>query len=618
MPRKLTQAPKDPAREALLAAWGYMHRHPMLAPLASLMFMQPDTNFRHCPPDGRAVVFTNGELFVHPTRRLEVEEWIYVFAHCLLHLGFGHGEHAEIDGAWNVAGDLAIGHFLDQVKIGRPWPDLMLPEGYAGRDEQQLYRRFLHEGMPTDIANIGTGAPRGRDLWRSAATQNPGWYGNHPPNWRDALAAGLRTAVVVAVEVAGGHATSLLDDTAKLSLGNQARQWLMSHFPLLGALAAAFTLVEDPAMCQRMDIPIAAVSELMKEVYLNPHAMLDEVEMRFVLAHELMHVGLRHDARRQGRDPFFWNVACDYVINAWLVEMGVGRMPQQNLLYDPQLKAESAEAVYDRIVTDRRRLRKMATMRGNGAGEVLDDRAPEWWQSGAGMDLDAFYRSAMSQGLVYAESSGRGTIPAGLAEEIRSLAQPPPPWDVQLARWFDMFFPPLEKHRSFAHPSRRQMATPDIPRPSLYALDEERQARTFGVLLDTSGSMDRLTLARALGAVASYALSHDVPAARVVFCDAVAYDAGFLPTELIAERVTLKGRGGTVLQPGIDLLQRVEDFSPDAPILIITDGQCDVLTVRREHAYLIPQGATLPFTPRGPVFQMAKDGAASGSPSGKR
>ena len=30
--------------------------------------------------------------------------------------------------------------------------------------------------------------------------------------------------------------------------------------------------------------------------------------------------------------------------------------------------------------------------------------------------------------------------------------------------------------------------------------------------------------------------------------------------------------GGTVLQPGVDLLEAAEDFPKDGPILIITDG----------------------------------------------
>jgi hypothetical protein len=40
------------------------------------------------------------------------------------------------------------------------------------------------------------------------------------------------------------------------------------------------------------------------------------------------------------------------------------------------------------------------------------------------------------------------------------------------------------------------------------------------------------------------------------------------------------------------------------PILIITDAMCDAVRVRREHAFLVPAGARLPFTPRGPVFPL--------------
>ncbi|OFX24845.1 MAG: hypothetical protein A2V77_17520 [Anaeromyxobacter sp. RBG_16_69_14] len=59
------------------------------------------------------------------------------------------------------------------------------------------------------------------------------------------------------------------------------------------------------------------------------------------------------------------------------------------------------------------------------------------------------------------------------------------------------------------------------------------------------------------------------------------------------------------LQPGIDLLQRVPDFPADGPLLIITDGYCDRLQVKREHAFLVPRGRSLPFAPRGPVFRIS-------------
>jgi predicted metal-dependent peptidase len=313
----------------------------------------------------------------------------------------------------------------------------------------------------------------------------------------------------------------------------------------------------------------------------------------------MLHAALRHGERCGARDPYLFNVAADYVINGWLLEMGVGEMPE-GLLHDPELKGLSAEEVYDRIVRDQRRMRRLATLAGKGRGDVLGEPigpARDY------VDLDDFYRRGLQQGFELHQRE-RGLLPAALVEEIRALAQPPLPWDAQLARWFDEFVPSPQPVRSYARPSRRQAATPDIPRAGRYHPPEEVARCTFGVVLDTSGSMSRQLLGKALGAIASYAAARDVAAARVVFCDAAAYDAGFLPTDEIARRVRVRGRGGTVLQPGIDLLERAEDFPGTAPILLITDGECDVLRVRREHAYLVPQGAGLPFTPRGPVFRM--------------
>ena len=189
-------------------------------------------------------------------------------------------------------------------------------------------------------------------------------------------------------------------------------------------------------------------------------------------------------------------------------------------------------------------------------------------------------------------------------EAIRALSQPAVPWDVELARWFDEWFEPIEKVRSYARPSRRQGSTPDIPRPSWVAREGALDGRTFGVVLDTSGSMDRVLLAKALGAIASYSLTHEVPMVRVVFCDAATYDQGYMSPDAIGGRVQVKGRGGTVLQPGVDLLEKAEDFPKDGPLMVITDGFCDKLNIRRDHCLVVPKSARLPFTPRGPVFRV--------------
>ena len=163
----------------------------------------------------------------------------------------------------------------------------------------------------------------------------------------------------------------------------------------------------------------------------------------------------------------------------------------------------------------------------------------------------------------------------------------------------------MEKHRSYARLSRRQSSTPDIPRPAWRLEEHPEKQQTFAVLLDTSGSMSRGLLAAALGSIASYSEARDVQAIRVIFCDAAVYDQGMMTPEEIAGAVQVKGRGGTRLQPGIDLLESDMCFPKDAPLLIITDGDCDRLNLRgRNHAYLIPWGKRLPYPPKGPVFRL--------------
>ena len=52
-------------------------------------------------------------------------------------------------------------------------------------------------------------------------------------------------------------------------------------------------------------------------------AGLSPDELVGVLAHEVMHCALAHPARRGGRDPAKWNVACDLAVNPLLLPAGV-------------------------------------------------------------------------------------------------------------------------------------------------------------------------------------------------------------------------------------------------------------------------------------------------------
>lgn len=580
--RSQKQKKEDPHHRSFLDGSWIALRHPIFRHLSSSVRLSwAETESR-----GWAVVHPGGLISANMRIQGTPEEWAWVVTHLLLHLGFGHlAADRCTDAAAQAARCAVVVRFQRQLRLGVP--PSPIPEDLPGSDEESLAELWRLTGVPKHFEAQPDHLP-GPFAFRAGEL-----------SWTDRLAVGLATAASEAVAEAGASRARPAGSIDPDDPWEQARRWFVGAFPLLGALAAGFTIVASADLARSMNISVAAVDASTAEIFINPLVPMPAEERRFILAHEMLHAALRHGDRVGPRDPFLWNVAADFVVNGWLVEMGVGRIPE-GALYDPALKGRGVEDVYDEIAKNLRRFRKCATMRGRGLGDLLDHgMTPAKNVDG----LDDFYRRALSGGYAYHRQLGRGSIPGGLAEEIRVLEHPPPPWDVELAHWFDRHFQPLERVRSYARASRRQASTPDIPRPGwLRPLVHERD-RTFGVVLDTSGSMPPALMGKALGAIASYAAARDVPAARVVFCDAVAYDAGYLAVHDIAGKVRVRGRGGTVLQPGIDLLEGAADFPATGPILVITDGQCDVLRLRREHAYLIPRGSRLPFTPKGEVFR---------------
>lgn len=652
---------KDPRKENLEQGMLLCQNSPLFSRLGGRLHLD---DRRTVGNGGAAVVTREGIIFLNQEVLLSPGQWAYVIAHCRLHLAFGHfdgermpeelrasglsmqrastgvqrtstgaqrtsmgvqGNTAENRRLWNLACDIYVTKFLADMKFGVPlWesPEAVFPGSLT--DEQKIYR-YLKDNleMPWCRAAVergyGTALPGGMDM---RGLENPLYYDSKKKEYNlyaRQFACALTDAVSRAVEKAGGHAG---DGKTRLTRSQKAAQWFLNHYPLLGGIAATFTIIEDEFRCRQEEIRVAAVNVELGEIYVNPAAGLDGEELKFVLAHEFLHAGLGHGERCRGREQEYWNAACDYVINGWLAEMGIGRMPQIGILYDEGLKNRSAEEVYDCIVGNIRKYSGMETLRGYGKGDILsgngkgsgsskhaaDGRdAGDGPQGGTGwcVSLDEYCRSALLQGLEFHQTAGRGTIPAGLEAEIRALAMPPIPWDVELARWFDEYFPFLEKRRTYARPSRRQGAVPDIPRPRYVAKDAMEEGRTFGVVVDTSGSMNAVLLGKALGSIASYGAAREVPFVRVIFCDAAAYDAGYLRPEDITGRVVIKGRGGTRLQPAVNLLESAKDFPKNGPILIITDGFIeDDLTVRRNHAFLVPRGRRLPCRVKGRIFYL--------------
>lgn len=604
----------EAAREHIQEA-KYRLNKTLLGPLLSKVRVVEHTSgdpMFACVDPGQALIWLN------PLAKgdLGVDEWTFLLGHELLHLGLSHATR-RLDREpllWNVACDQAADGLLAQLKIGRPPADFPVDQSLAGKREEDIYEMLLDarrtHGSIGDLVTFA--GPNRTDIVTGGQNAR---FGVRPPDldFEELLATGIRTAVVGAVNEAVETLTDMPAPKGVWMPGEQARRWVMNELPLLGPLAAQLTLVADKHVCAGFDISIAAVDPYLGEIYLNPDWNFTPSELRFVYVHELLHVALLHHSRGQGRDPWLWNTACDFVINAWLVEMGVGHLPQVGGLYDPRLAGMSAEEVYDLLESEGRRSKGLRGFRGK-LGDILFDRGGRRIHRGDVCTLDDLVRRCLATGL---SCPGRGHVPAGLIEEIKSLFVPPVPWDVELARWMERHVPLVrESRRTYARASRRQASTPDIPRPARYVPQEWLDACTFGVVMDTSGSMDRALLGRALGAISSYASARSVPAARLVLCDAAPYDQGFVAPEDLRGVFPVRGRGGTVLQTGVNFLISRPDFPASAPIMIVTDGWCEEqIVVPREHCFVLPRktrdGHHVTLRTTAPVFRVLKE---SGEP----
>ena len=265
--------------------------------------------------------FAGDDFVLNDSILLKPDEWAFVIAHLYLHLAFGHFDAEKMPGydakkktapniyeqTWNVACDIYINKFLLELKIGKPIgedPKEYIP-GNIANDEQAIYRHLLNNdisfsndifgmaGMQSDMEGLDHPLIYDRNL-------NNYWsrpYNCYSKNFARALAHSLNESV----SIAGGHG-KLSDE--KETVVSKAAAWFLAHYPLLGGVASAFRIEQDPSKCRQNEISIAAVDIDEGVIYANSARGYSEDEWRFILAHEYLHAGLQHNTRQEGRDPY--------------------------------------------------------------------------------------------------------------------------------------------------------------------------------------------------------------------------------------------------------------------------------------------------------------------------
>ena len=154
---------------------------------------------------------------------------------------------------------------------------------------------------------------------------------------------------------------------------SRARLLMMIYFRFYGVLLSS---LEDRIDNSQPTAATDGKSIIWSEDFI---AKLDDEELVFVLAHEVLHCALLHHLRRGTRDPLLWNMAADYRINHDLVKARIGRMPSKGL-FDPKYDEKwSADDIYDDLAGQQKEPDK-----GGEQGDGVKGQNDENSQSGSG------------------------------------------------------------------------------------------------------------------------------------------------------------------------------------------------------------------------------------------
>jgi len=283
-----------------------------------------------------------------------------------------------------------------------------------------------------------------------------------------------------------------------------ARVGLLLRHPFFGNMATRLKIeaADDWLMTAAVDG---------RKLYFNTQFFnaMDNKEVEFVIAHEILHMVYDHLGRRDDRNPMLYNIAADYIVNNLLVDDRIGTKPKiVDCFQDFKYRGWSSEEVYDELF-------KEAEKNGQEAldqlGEMLDEHLD---LEGDGTDeedgngeskngkgrpkyskaeLDQIKDEIKEAMLQAASAAGAGNTPAGIQRMIKEMTESKMNWRELLRQQIQST---IKSDYTFARPSRKGWHTGAIL-PGMNFAD----TIDLCICLDMSGSIGNEQAADFLGEI---------------------------------------------------------------------------------------------------------------------
>ena len=188
---------------------------------------------------------------------------------------------------------------------------------------------------------------------------------------------------------------------------------------------------------------------------------MNNKEVEFVIAHEILHMVYDHLGRRDDRDPMLYNIAADYIVNNLLVRDRIGTKPKvvdcyQDFKYDKW----TSEEVYDDLF---KQAKKNGEEFVKQLGEMLDehlDLEGDGTEDGEGNGRPRYSKAELDQikdeikeaMLQAASAAGAGNLPGEIARMIKEITEPKMDWRQLLRQQIQST---IRRDYTFSRPNRK-------------------------------------------------------------------------------------------------------------------------------------------------------------------
>lgn len=245
-----------------------------------------------------------------------------------------------------------------------------------------------------------------------------------------------------------------------------ARIAMLLKMPFLGNLATRLKLVNADKW-----LPTAATDG--RHLFYNTKfvSMLNLNQLIFLIGHEIFHVIYEHMDRRNDRQPDIWNVACDFAVNADLIQHRYGeKITQVDICYDPKYAGKTAEEIYNELYKNAEKINMQQLIdklldqhldpegqKGKGQGDKDKDGKSGGEGEGPAPALSPEERRQIRDEikeaiLQAAQAAGAGNLPAGIKRLLKDLTEPKMNWRELIRQQIESTF---KNDFTWMRPSRR-------------------------------------------------------------------------------------------------------------------------------------------------------------------